>query len=130
MLDAICTLDKSQDEPYSVFKFQKLSRDEIEEYRQFLLCPVCRQKAFYRKASKDGKAACFGSRYHKFDCSEFKPSQAKLREEQDALEVNQQLVDSDALVIDFSKPTAVKTAGNKHRSKSKTPSSKSTPQKN
>ncbi|MBW8183086.1 hypothetical protein [Shewanella nanhaiensis] len=127
MLDAICTLDKSQDEPYSVFKFQKLSSDEIEEYRQFLLCPVCRQKAFYRKASKDGKAACFGSRYHKFDCSEFKPSQAKFREEQDALEVNQQLVDSDALVIDFSKPATVKTAEDNQKSKSKAPSSKSKP---
>ncbi len=102
MLDAICTLDKSEYVTYSVFKFQKLSDDEIEQYRQFLSCPVCNGKAYYRKASKDGKAACFGSRYHKADCREFKPSLAKVKEEQDAIEVNQVLVDSDALVIDFS----------------------------
>jgi hypothetical protein len=102
MLDAICTLDKSKDVPYSVFKFQKLSDEKIEQYRQFLLCAVCNGKAYYRKASKDGKAACFGSRYHDANCREFKPSLAKVKEEQDAIEVNQVLVDSDALVIDFS----------------------------
>lgn len=114
MLDAICTLDKSEDVTYSVFKFQKLSDDEVEQYRQFLFCPVCHGKAYYRKASKDGKAACFGSRYHQANCREFKPSLAKVKEEQDAIEVNQVLVDSDALVIDFSKgPSVVRTVKSK-----------------
>ncbi|MEC4727489.1 hypothetical protein HWQ46_18245 [Shewanella sp. D64] len=124
MLDAICTLDRSEGMTYSVFKFQKLSDDEIEHYRQFLNCPVCNGKAYYRKASKDGKVACFGSRYHKADCREFKPSLAKVKEEQDAIEVNQVLVDSDALVIDFSiLPTVaggVKSNARKVNQKSKT----------
>lgn len=87
---------------YSVFKFQKLGDDEIERLRQWLYCPACGGKAYFRKASKDGKAACFGSRYHRADCIEFKPSAQKSREEQDAIEVQQVLVEADALQIDFS----------------------------
>lgn len=91
---------------YSVFRFQQLPEAEIERLRQHLYCPACYRKAYFRKASKDGKAACFGSRYHQLDCIEFNPSAQKSREEQDALEVQQQLLDADALVIDFSlKPT-------------------------
>ena len=108
MLDAICLFDEELPVTYSVFKFQKLSDSEIERYRQTLICPACAGKAYYRKAAKDGKAACFGSRYHQADCREFKPSAAKEREEQDAIEVNQQLLDSDAMVIDFSRPPSVK----------------------
>ncbi|AQS37918.1 hypothetical protein Sps_02766 [Shewanella psychrophila] len=110
MLDAICTLDEVKPVTYTVFKFQKLSDDDIEKYRQSLSCPVCNGKAYFRKASKDGKAACFGSRYHQVDCSEFNPSKAKIREELAVIEVNQLLVDSDALVIDFSKRAGGKRA--------------------
>ncbi|PKH56712.1 hypothetical protein CXF83_06385 [Shewanella sp. Choline-02u-19] len=112
MLDAVCLYDETKPITYSVFKFQKLSDADIEKYRQALLCPACAGKAYYRKASKDGKAACFGSRYHQADCAEFKPSAAKEREEQHAIEVNQLVVDSDALIIDFScapKMTKAKT---------------------
>ncbi|NRB22682.1 hypothetical protein [Shewanella sp.] len=103
MLDAICTLDETKPVTYTVFKFQKLSDADIEKYRQSLICPACHGKAYFRKASRDGKAACFGSRYHQVDCNEFNPSNVKVREELAAIEVNQLLVDSDALVIDFSK---------------------------
>lgn len=119
MLDAICVLttetaaehalsslrlnpNAKASVTYSVFKFQQLPEAEIERLRQHLYCPACYGKAYFRKASKDGKAACFGSRYHKLDCIEFNPSAQKSREEQDALEVQQQLLDADALVIDFS----------------------------
>lgn len=109
MLDAICQYDETKAVTYSVFKFQKLSDVDIEKYRQALFCPACAGKAYYRKASTNGKAACFGSRYHQKDCSEFKPSAAKEREERHAIEVNQLLVDSDALMIDFSRaPTMTK----------------------
>lgn len=100
MLDAICTLETSKDVIYSVLKFQQLSDDEIELYRQYLICPVCSQKAYYRKASIDGKAACFGSCYHQVDCREFKPSLARIKDEKEAVEVNQILLDSDILFID------------------------------
>jgi len=119
MLDAICVLtteaaaehassplrlnpNAQTGVTYSVFKFQLLPEAEIEHLRQHLYCPACYGKAYFRKASKDGKAACFGSRYHEHDCIEFNPSAQKSREEQDALEVQQQLLDADALVIDFS----------------------------
>ncbi|WP_297893344.1 hypothetical protein [Shewanella sp.] len=107
MLDAICELGTEDHltarTTYSVFKFQQLPDEDIERLRQWLICPACGGKAYFRKASKDGKAACFGSRYHQADCIEFKPSAQKSREEQDALEVQQQLVDADALMIDFSR---------------------------
>lgn len=103
MLDAICRMDKLSQTVYSVFQFQRLDEAEVERLRQHLYCPACAGKAYFRKASKDGKAACFGSRYHQLDCREFKPSASRQREEQDASEVNQLIVDSDALRIDFSK---------------------------
>lgn len=102
MLDAICVFDEREPTTYTVFKFQKLSDAEIETFRQSLICPSCKQKAFFRKASKDGRAACFGSRYHHSDCVEFKPSKSRVSEEVAAVEVNQQLVDNDALIIDYS----------------------------
>lgn len=110
MLDAICKYDEAEPIIFSVFKFQKLSDDDIERYRQALVCPACAGKAYYRKASKDGKAACFGSRYHHSDCAEFKPSAAKAREELHAIEVNQLVVDSDAMIIDFSRVAKVSKA--------------------
>ncbi|MEJ6518598.1 hypothetical protein PQI64_02540 [Shewanella bicestrii] len=103
---------------YSVFKFQQLPEAEIERLRQHLYCPACYGKAYFRKASKDGKAACFGSRYHELDCIEFNPSAQKSREEQDALEVQQQLLDADALVIDFSvNPSNKRPSNSAHKIK-------------
>ncbi|MCU8013241.1 hypothetical protein [Shewanella sp. SM74] len=117
MLDAICELETEDHliarTTYSVFKFQQLPDEDIERLRQWLICPACGGKAYFRKSSKDGKAACFGSRYHQADCIEFKPSAQKSREEQDALEVQQQLVDADALMIDFSRKPRRHSPANK-----------------
>ena len=115
MLDAICKTEDQVPKTYSVFSFQRLSEPEIESLRQQLYCPVCGGKAYFRKASRDGKAACFGSRYHKPDCSEFNPSASRRQEEQDALEVNQQLLDNDALMIDFSLPPKSRSSIKKQR---------------
>lgn len=109
MLDAICIYDKTAPVTYTVFKFQKLSDQNIERFRQALICPACHEKAYFRRPSKDGRSACFGSRYHHNDCIEFKPSTSKAREELAVIEVNQQLVDSEALIIDFThKPLSTK----------------------
>ncbi|SUI77539.1 hypothetical protein [Shewanella morhuae] len=126
MLDAICELETEEHltarTTYSVFKFQQLPDDDIERLRQWLICPACGGKAYFRKASKDGKAACFGSRYHQADCIEFKPSAQKSREEQDAIEVHQQLVDADALMIDFSRKPRRHSVANKAAPTSKSSS--------
>lgn len=121
MLDAICLIDKAAPITYSVFRFQKLSEIDIERFRQALVCPACGGRAYYRKASKDGKAACFGSRYHKADCTEFRPSAAKEREEAHAIEVNQLIVDSDSMVIDFNRQPRLKprAATTERRAKTK-----------
>ncbi|WP_394203240.1 hypothetical protein [Shewanella waksmanii] len=87
---------------YSIFTFQSLSESDIAAFRYHLYCPACSAQAYYRKASKDGKAACFGSRYHAADCIEFRPSTARKLEEADALAVNEVLANDDEMQIDFS----------------------------
>ena len=82
MLDAICILPKKdnvegdtqrvEDETkttFSIFEFKLLSAEKIALYRHSLFCPECLQSAYFRRASKDGKQACFGSRYHLPTCS-------------------------------------------------------------
>jgi len=85
MLDAICILSKDHQPAkqyqvvegevkaqtiFSIFEFKLLPNDKIEQYRHSLFCPECLQVAYFRRASKDGKQACFGSRYHLEGCSE------------------------------------------------------------
>lgn len=113
MLDAVCQLDSEISRVYSIFDFQRLPATEIESLRQQLSCVECGGKAYFRKASIDGKSACFGSRYHKDDCKEFHPSAEKDREERHALEVNQLILDSDAVMIDFSLPVKGSNQANK-----------------
>ncbi|WP_028869066.1 hypothetical protein [Psychromonas arctica] len=84
MLDAICILPKKDDverdaqsiedeiqtqTTFSIFEFKLLSDEKIALYRHSLFCPECLQNAYFRRASKDGKQACFGSRYHLPTCS-------------------------------------------------------------
>lgn len=113
MLDAVCQLDNDTNRVYSIFDFQRLPATEIESLRQQLSCVECGGKAYFRKASIDGKSACFGSRYHQDDCKEFHPSAEKEREERHALEVSQLILDSDAVMIDFSLP--VKRSNQAHK---------------
>jgi hypothetical protein len=101
MLDAICHYDPDNPKTYSIFEFKILAASELDKLRHFLICPVCQQKAYFRKASIDGRQACFGSRYHKIDCAEFNPSARKREEEKQLLEVEKVLLESDSLVIDF-----------------------------
>ena len=108
MLDAICHFDPTRPKTFSIFEFKALTDVEIDKLRYSLNCPVCGQKAYFRKASKDGKQACFGSRYHKSDCLEFNPSARKTEEEKQIAEVEQVVLEADSLVIDFTAPV-VKT---------------------
>lgn len=101
MLDAICNYDPERLKTFSIFEFKALTEAEIDKFRYSLICPVCEQTAYFRKASKDGKQACFGSRYHKVDCSEFNPSARKTEEEKQVAEVEQVLLEEDSLLIDF-----------------------------
>lgn len=107
MLDAICTFDEDNPKIYSIFEFKTLAEADIDKLRYSLLCPVCKQQAYFRKASKDGKQACFGSRYHDLDCAEFNPSARKTEEQKQVAEVEKILLQEDALVIDFSQKIIV-----------------------
>jgi hypothetical protein len=102
MIDAICNRDKKGNKVFSIFEFKALPESEIDRLRYSLLCPVCKQKAYFRKASRDGKQACFGSRYHNLDCEEFNPSVRKSEEEKQVAEVEALLISEDSLEIDFS----------------------------
>jgi hypothetical protein len=48
MFNSICTFG-GVDKCYSVIDFQKLPEKEIEKLRHSLVCPGCREQAFYRK---------------------------------------------------------------------------------
>ncbi|MCA6720261.1 hypothetical protein R7Z44_14485 [Vibrio sp. 1409] len=119
MIDAVCTYGNTR-KTYSILVFQNLSDSEIEKYRQHLKCPECGGQAYYRKKSIDGKAACFGSRYHTEGCNEYRSSPQTELEVKHAIEVDQILLDQNEVVFDF------------HAKESKTPESKNTlrPQKN
>lgn len=62
---AFCTDDG---EAYEARQFARLDPEELAEKRNALLCPECRQRAFFRAASIDGRAPCFGARPHLPDC--------------------------------------------------------------
>lgn len=106
MLDAICIFDKEKPNTYSIFEFKALPEAEIDKLRYALICPECKQKAYFRCASKNGRQACFGSRYHALDCKEFNPSARKKEEEKQYLEMEEAVLLSDSLVIDFNKISA------------------------
>ncbi|MHA4830451.1 hypothetical protein [Enterobacter ludwigii] len=98
MFDTICTFVGSE-KPFSILDFQKLSETDIEKLRHSLICPVCREQAFYRKKSVDGKKACFGSRY--CTCRETTPSPQRQKERGNAAEVQQILTETDTIEISF-----------------------------
>ncbi|USD39421.1 hypothetical protein [Ferrimonas sp. SCSIO 43195] len=132
MLDAVCT-HGGEVRTYNIFDFQKLDPAVIELKRQHLQCPNpdCNGKAYYRRASVDGKVACFGSRYHIAECDEGRSSEQGSREEQQAQEVSQILAKAGEVVFDFSpvvvkaKPSA-KTADSATRAKTGRRSSSTT----
>jgi hypothetical protein len=133
MLDAICIFDESNEKHsesksekvFSIFEFKALPDAEIDKLRYSLLCPVCRQNAYFRKASKDGKQACFGSRYHDSDCEEFNPSPRKSEEQKQVVEVENLLLEVDSLQIDFSAPMSLKKAHKKEIEETSKPEQKS-----
>lgn len=56
-------------ETYEARQFARLPPAELAEKRNALLCPECRQRAFFRTASIDGRAPCFGARPHLDNCA-------------------------------------------------------------
>lgn len=73
MINAFCTHPDSLG-IFNIDDFKLCTETEIEKLRQHLECPECKGKSFYRKESVDGKAACFGSRYHSEFCMEGRSS--------------------------------------------------------
>ncbi len=63
---AKCTLNSKT---YDAYEFSKLSDREISEKRKHLVCKSCDAKAYFKKRSKSGQAACFGARPHNDGCN-------------------------------------------------------------
>ena len=55
--------------PYTIWQFNQLTDSQREQFRKHLICIKCGASAYYRKESRDGKAACFGARPHNAGCS-------------------------------------------------------------
>ncbi|MCM2529699.1 hypothetical protein NDN17_14435 [Shewanella algae] len=111
MIDAVCTYGGTR-KTYNIIVFQKLPDSDIERYRRFLECPNprCSAEAYYKRASVDGKSACFGSRYHIAGCHEGRSSPQQEREVRHAQEVNKVLADSSTVIFDFLPPPPKKAS--------------------
>lgn len=74
---------------YAAVDFSRLSPEEIARKRRFLQCPECGGPAFFRRASRGGRAACFGARPHAPNCElaapEYDPNGDGQGEDQDQL---------------------------------------------
>ncbi|WP_323591746.1 hypothetical protein [Aliarcobacter butzleri] len=62
---AKCELDS---QVYGAYKFSQLSNSDISQKRRHLVCNSCGAKAYFKKKSKSGQAACFGARPHYKEC--------------------------------------------------------------
>lgn len=56
------------EETYTAAAFAALHPSDLERMRKQLLCPECEGPAFFRKASRSGRAPCFGARPHHPGC--------------------------------------------------------------
>lgn len=53
---------------YEAVQFSRLPPIELARKRRFLQCSECNAPAFFRKASRSGRGACFGARPHVEGC--------------------------------------------------------------
>lgn len=105
MLDAIYikpieTQSESEKITFSIFEFKALPAQQIALYRHSLFCPVCLQPAYFRRASIDGKQACFGSRHHLPDCSELNSHLRNTVNKTDGLSEEYQLTDESQKLLE------------------------------
>lgn len=94
---ALCTDDGVT---YEAVEFSHLPPVELAQKRRLLKCPECDGPAFFRKASRSGRAACFGARPHEDGCSLAAPEHDTQADgqgaDQDALENP-----GERIVVDF-----------------------------
>ena len=86
MYTARCTEDGVT---YAAVDFAALPPIALARMRRFLECPECGGPAFFRRASRGGRAACFGARPHADTCElaapEYDPNEDGRGEDQDLL---------------------------------------------
>lgn len=70
MYAAKCTEDGVT---YAAVDFAKLPAQDLNRKRRFLECAECGGPAFFRKASRSGRAPCFGARPHAPNCGSAAP---------------------------------------------------------
>lgn len=84
---ALCTEDGTT---YTAVDFSRLPPIELARKRRLLECPECSGPAYFRKASRSGRAACFGARPHQEGCELAAPEYERMDDgagqDQDTLE--------------------------------------------
>jgi hypothetical protein len=103
---------------YTAVSFSRLHSDDLARKRRSLYCTECSGPAFFRHASFNGRAACFGARPHADACSLAAQDNERLEEcagdDLDALHIP-----SGKIIVDFSYGTPelpVHDAGSDHAS--------------
>lgn len=82
---------------YSANQFEKLSPSEKSDFRRFLECEVCKERAFFRSKSRDGRTAHFYSE-HKVGCS-LKNSKKSQKDTNEKIQENKKESSSDIFGI-------------------------------
>lgn len=83
-------LKKNLSNTYTIEEFNRMIESERESFKGYICCPKCKVDAGYRKASSDGKIACFFAK-HIQGCSfstSSKNSKGKDGEETNRVEVD------------------------------------------
>lgn len=80
MDNAFCTINN---QTYNAYQFSQLDIGTISQLRRFLECPTCHAPAFFRKAARNGQAACFGAHPHNDGCIESAPLSRLINGEND-----------------------------------------------
>lgn len=92
-----CTIDGKN---YTTWEFSQLPPAKLEKYRRHIICLECEANAYYRKASSDGKPACFGARPHNTGC--YEASSNLTNDERDDVEdVNKIVTSEDTIKVNF-----------------------------
>ena len=98
---------------YNIWQFLELSEQDLEKLKHSLICDECLAPAFFRKKSKNNRAACFYSRPHNEDCEQAKSTPPPTVDEiKDAKDVHQILVSDTELNVDFTQTLSAEMAEN------------------
>ena len=97
---AYCATTQSR---HTAAEFSVLPTDTLAAYRRHLSCPDCKGPGYYRRASRDGKKACFGAD-HRPDCPQARTGGTSAEPSQYAIAAAQLIKESGIIELILDRP--------------------------